>query len=129
MDDRRCFSQETVGEWLVVTRAKAKSNFILSDIEELFSLDTPSGKPWARLIFLGGMTGVSKDARYYFKTVKNSPGLCCAAIISRSPIANVFGNYFLSLNATAYPRKLFDSEDMAMEWIKVMIADARATNV
>jgi len=123
------FTQETIGGWLVVTRAKPKSMFTLSDTQELFSLDTPSGKPWARLAFLDGARGVSKEAREYLKIVPNRPGLCCLAVILKSPVANVIGNFFLSLDIVTYPRKLFDSEGMAMEWIKGMMAKPGTTIV
>ena len=97
---------------------------MVSDIEEIYSLDTPSGKPWARLAVLDEVKGASNGARDYFKLVQNGSGLCCLAIVTQSPIAKVFGNYLLRLNRTTYPRKLFESEDKAMQWIKAMMARA-----
>ena len=126
MDDGRCFTQETVGGWLVVTSVKPRSIFTLSDIEELYSLDTPSGRPGARLLFIDETTGASKEVRDYFKIAKHRPGLACVAIVTQSPVANILANYFIRLSQTSYSRKLFDSEDKAVQWIKAMMENTVA---
>ncbi|MCA9567989.1 MAG: hypothetical protein KC656_09105 [Myxococcales bacterium] len=57
-----------------------------------------------------------RDGRRAFAEV-GAPLLSCVALIVRSRVSEVTGNFFLRLNRPAYPTRLFGSVEAAVEWV------------
>jgi len=71
-----------------------------------------------RVPLLGNMTGLkaqSKAARDYYSSATEVS--CAVALLVKSPMARVLGNFFIGFNRSGVPTKLFTSEEEAVKWL------------
>lgn len=61
---------------------------------------------------------MSREARKYFSTNGRDTKINCFAVLVKSPISRVIGNFFMGLNKPEVPARLFDSEADAVTWLK-----------
>jgi hypothetical protein len=61
---------------------------------------------------------MTRDAREYFSTRGRDTKINSMAVLIKSPISRVVGNFFLGINKPAVPTRLFDNEADALEWLK-----------
>ncbi|MBF0238463.1 MAG: hypothetical protein HQM12_12215 [SAR324 cluster bacterium] len=61
---------------------------------------------------------MSRDARLYFTGEESFKTVSAVAILVGGPISKVIGNFFIGLNKSGYPNKLFDAKEDAVEWLK-----------
>jgi hypothetical protein len=70
------------------------------------------------LVFIDGVRTVTRPARSFFanddlnREVSNR-----VALVTRTPVARVLGNFFLGLNKPRFPTRLFTSEEEAVRWL------------
>ncbi len=76
------------------------------------------GKVYPMLVNLKGIKTISKDARDHFSMQGRTPGVTAIAMLIKSPVSKIIGNFFLGLNRSAVPSRLFTSEEKAIEWLK-----------
>ncbi len=67
---------------------------------------------------LAGLKSISRDARNYFAGPDTAVVESAVALVVRSPMAKAMGNFFLGLNASVVPTRLFTSEPAALEWLR-----------
>ncbi|MBL7713190.1 MAG: hypothetical protein JNL13_12015 [Chitinophagaceae bacterium] len=65
-----------------------------------------------------GSRGGSKAARDYFASEEVARIQTACAFLVTSPLSSLIGNFFLGLNKTKFPFRLFQTEAKAKEWLK-----------
>jgi|SRR2546423_13159933 hypothetical protein len=70
------------------------------------------------LIYNQGVISMDKGAREYFSSDEGVRGLKAAAIILDSPFASFLGNFFVFVNKTKMPVRIFSSTPTALKWLK-----------
>jgi hypothetical protein len=79
-----------------------------------------NGKLYPTLNYLPDLA-ISKEARDYYS---NHPPLAiAAALIVKSGIQRILGNFFLGMNKVKVPIRLFTNEQEAVEWLLQMKAE------
>ncbi|MBC7865317.1 MAG: hypothetical protein IAF38_20240 [Bacteroidia bacterium] len=70
------------------------------------------------LVDLRKIKSISKEARDYFAMKNRKPGVKAIAMLIKSPVSKIIGNFFLGINLPSVPTKLFNSETKALNWLK-----------
>lgn len=69
-----------------------------------------------------GVVSVDKAARDFFSSKHGIKGLKAAAIIVESPFNSFLGNFFLWVNKTRLPVKIFTNSSFAFSWLKKFVS-------
>ncbi len=77
-----------------------------------------TGKKFPLFIDARSVRSMSREARKHFSTNGRDTRIICMAIMVRSPLSRVIGNFFMGLNKPQVPARLFDEEPDAIEWLK-----------
>jgi hypothetical protein len=80
-------------------------------------IDPARGKVPA-LIDARSAKAISRDARVYYTGSANAELLVAIALVVDSALSRIIGSFFLGLNKTPFPAKLFTSEDAALKWLR-----------
>jgi hypothetical protein len=70
------------------------------------------------LVNLREIKSISKEARDHFSMQNRAPGVAAIAMFIKSPVSRIIGNFFLGLNRSVVPAKLFTNEEKAVAWLK-----------
>lgn len=70
------------------------------------------------LIDLRQMKSITHDARKYYAGEEPARYSLALALIVESPLSKVIGNFFIGLNKTSFPTRLFTREQEAVDWLK-----------
>ena len=70
------------------------------------------------LIDIRGVRSQDRDARAHYADGKNGMLSSAVALLIGSPLTRVLGNFYMGLNKTAFPTKMFTSETAALEWLR-----------
>jgi hypothetical protein len=70
------------------------------------------------LIDMSEIKMISREARALYAGPETSAYSLAQALITKSPISRMIGNFFIGLNKTSHPVRLFNSEDEALIWLK-----------
>lgn len=76
------------------------------------------GKVYPLLVNLKEIKSISKEARDHFSMNNRVPGVSAIAMLIKSPVSRIVGNFFLGLNKPTVPTKLFTEETKAIAWLK-----------
>jgi len=76
------------------------------------------GSKTLALIDCRGMSSISREAREYYAGEEASKITKACAILVDSPLTRLIGNFFMRVNRTTYPIKLFTSEKDALIWLR-----------
>jgi hypothetical protein len=102
-----------------------RKNLIINlDVAQKIVLQRQSftrGQKMATIIFSQGVTSIDKPARDFLASSKGTEGLSASAIIVNSPFSRSLGNFFLMVNKTSIPVKLFSSISQAEKWLQQFI--------
>jgi hypothetical protein len=79
------------------------------------------GKNMPSIIRSEGIVSIAKPAREYLASEEGTRGLLAAAIIVNSPFSQVLGNFFLEVNKTKLPVKIFTNVSRAEAWLKQFV--------
>ena len=114
-----------------ILRAKSKPNaeITLDDAKEAISEIAMICGGIARpiLVNLAGTKSLSRDARNYFAGPETAKTESAAALLVTSPITRAIGNFFIGLNKSTVPSRLFTSEQEALDWLQQFLPDAGET--
>lgn len=69
------------------------------------------------LVDLRGVRSQSREARDYFGGPQAAATTLAVALLISSPVSRVLANFFLRLNSTRYPTRLFNDEASAITWL------------
>ncbi|CAN5557328.1 hypothetical protein BH10BAC1_BH10BAC1_05560 [soil metagenome] len=76
------------------------------------------GKTYPMLVNLKEIKSISKEARDHFSMQNRTPGVKAIGLLIKSPASTIIGNFFLGLNKSTVPVKLFNKEEKAVTWLK-----------
>ncbi len=76
------------------------------------------GKKIPALILSQGVISMEKPAREYFASTEGIDGLAASAIVVNSAFSSALGNFFLIVNKTKLPVKIFADVRRAKRWLK-----------
>jgi hypothetical protein len=80
--------------------------------------EVSDGKVYPLLVNLKQINSITKEARDHFSMQNRSPGVTAIAMLIKSPVSKIIGNFFLGLNKSTVPAKLFTNEEKAIAWLK-----------
>lgn len=91
----------------------------LSDaIENIAAVkEIASGKKVPVLVDIRESKGATKQCRDYFAGDEAERVQKACALIVSSPLSVIVGSFFIGLNRTKFPTKLFRNEEPALEWL------------
>lgn len=78
-------------------------------------------KRFPLLIDSRDIKSMDREARNQFSTNNRETRINSFAVIVRSPLSRVIGNFFMGLNKPQVPAKLFDNEEEALAWLKTFL--------
>ena len=61
---------------------------------------------------------MSREARKHFSTNDRETVINSFAVMVKSPLSKVIGNFFMGINKPEVPARLFDKEEDALNWLK-----------
>jgi uncharacterized membrane protein YagU involved in acid resistance len=79
------------------------------------SLNAPN---FPLLIDARGIKSMTKEAREYFSVNDRETKVTAMAILIKSPLSKVIGNFYMLLNKPKMHSKLFIDEASALKWLK-----------
>lgn len=108
-----------------VCRTKVKQAAIieLSDAIENSKTVTElsAGEIYPLLVDLREINSIAKEARDHFSMKGRKPGVLAIAMLVKSPVSSIVGNFFLGLNKPTVPTHLFTSETKALQWLEEFV--------
>ncbi len=76
-----------------------------------------TNKKYPLLIDSREIKSMTRDARKHFSTNGREVRINCFAVLVKSPLSKVIGNFFIGLNKPSVPARLFDNEEDALDWL------------
>lgn len=76
------------------------------------------GKKLPLMVDFTPLRSIDPEARSFYASKDAFEVISAAAAVTKSRISRVIGNFFLGFNKPEYPRRLFNDEDSALEWLK-----------
>lgn len=73
------------------------------------------------LIISQGIVTIDKPAREYLSSDEATVGLVASAILVNSKFSSFLGNFFLTVNKTKMPVKIFSDISIAEKWLQQFI--------
>ena len=74
------------------------------------------GKKFPLIVDMRKIKSMDREARE-FLSIKDRPSpVCCITLIISSPVSRVIGNFFIGLNKSRVPNKLFTNYEKALVW-------------
>ena len=67
---------------------------------------------------LRGINSITKEARDHFSMRGRKAGVSAVAMLVKSPVSSIIGNFFLGLNKPTVPTHLFISKIKAVKWLE-----------
>lgn len=105
-----------------IARTKVKPNFdvvLTHAMENSVAVNSLiKDKKFPLLIDARGIHSISREAREFFTTRGRDTNINSMAVIIKSTISRVVGNFFMGINKPTVPTRLFENEKEAEEWLK-----------
>ncbi|MDH5542463.1 MAG: hypothetical protein OEY64_05820 [Nitrospinota bacterium] len=79
------------------------------------------GKKGVALVDIRNIKSITKNAREYYSGPETAEVTKACAILVGSPLTKVIGNFYMRINKTIFPLRLFSSESSAISWLKGFI--------
>ena len=92
----------------------------LQDAQETMAayLKLNDGERLPLLIDTKTMKSISREARHFYAGEEAAKCASAVALILKTPVSRVLGNFYLGLSNPHLPSRLFTSDDEALEWLK-----------
>ena len=74
-------------------------------------------KRYALIDMRAHAASATREAREYYAGPENAQHVLAVALLVRSSISRLMGNFFLGLNKTSFPLKLFSEPEPALTWL------------
>ena len=81
------------------------------------------GKKMVAMILSDGISAVDKAAREYLASEKGTEGLLATAIVVSSPFDYLMGKFFIRVNKTGIPSRIFYNMREAEKWLQQFIIE------
>jgi len=87
------------------------------------------GARMALLVDFTGIKSMSREAREYYTRKEAKSYLLATAIITRSNLERLIANFFLGINRTPFPTRLFNDAQEARRWLgkQILLHEERVT--
>ena len=69
------------------------------------------------LVDINNIKSVSKESRSIYSSSETAKYLSAAALLVNNPVSRIIGNFYMGINKTSMPVKLFTSTGEAMKWL------------
>ena len=94
-----------------------KAELYLEDSNEIYDtvMNIAKGRLYPLLIDANSIVSMDRDAR---KRFSKETTVSAVALLVGTPLSKIIGNFFIGLNKTSIPFKLFTSKTDALEWLK-----------
>ena len=70
------------------------------------------------LIDMENVKSVEREARAYYSSEQATKYITAAALLITNPVNRIIGNFYMGLNKTAFPFRLFTEKEKAIQWLK-----------
>ena len=70
------------------------------------------------LIEMENVKSVEREARAYYSSKEATNYITAAALLITNPVNRIIGNFYMGLNKTAFPFRLFTENKKAIQWLK-----------
>lgn len=109
---------------ILCTTMKAGMHVTLEDAQAHLQagLELTKGEKYPILVDLRKIKSMERSARAFYAGSHTTRLEKAVAILIDSPIGRVIGNFFIGLNRSNVPTRLFTSEIEATEWLKEFCA-------
>ena len=94
-----------------------KAELYLKDSNEIYDtvMNIAKGRLYPLLIDANSIVSMDRDAR---KRFSKETTVSAVALLVGTPLSKIIGNFFIGLNKTSIPFKLFTSKTDALEWLE-----------
>jgi len=75
-------------------------------------------KRYAMIDMRAHAASATREAREYYAGPENAKSVLAVALLVRSSISRMMGNFFLGINRTIFPLKLFAEPEPALSWLE-----------
>ena len=108
-----------------IARTKVKPKFNVTIVHAMENSKAVNSlkqdKKFPLMIDARDINSITRDARDFFSTRGRETNINSMAVIIRSTISRVIGNFFLGINKPAVPTRLFEHEQEAEEWLRTKL--------
>jgi hypothetical protein len=73
------------------------------------------------LVDIRNIKSVSKESRSIYSSEETGKCLSAAALLIGNPVSRIMGNFYLGLNKTIMPVRMFTSVEEATDWLKTFL--------
>ena len=70
------------------------------------------------LIDMENVKSVEREARAFYSSEQATKYITAAALLITNPVNRIIGNFYMGLNKTAFPFRLFTEKEKAIQWLK-----------
>jgi hypothetical protein len=88
---------------------------------EIYEKEYCQEGPHPMLVDITNVKTVSKESRGIYSSEKTAEYLRAAALIVGNPVSRIMGNFYLGINRTAMPVRMFTDAEEAMDWLKTFL--------
>jgi hypothetical protein len=75
------------------------------------------------LVDLDNVRRVSKESRGIYSSDDSAEIFSAAALLVGNPVSRIMGNFYMGINKTPMPIKMFTKKDEAFKWLKTFIKE------
>jgi hypothetical protein len=120
MIETRIFYTSLEKDGYILTRVKPGSEILLQDAKDNTAavIEVSGGIVLPLLVDLREIKSISKEARDHFSMRGRKPNVSAVAMLVRSPVSRIIGNFFIGFNHPVVPTRLFSMEKSAIDWVK-----------
>ena len=70
------------------------------------------------LIDMENVRSVEREARAFYSSEEAKNYITAAALLITNPVNRIIGNFYMGLNKTAFPFRLFTEKEKTIQWLK-----------
>jgi len=75
------------------------------------------------LVDLNHLKSVSKESRGIYSSQETAKYISAAALLVGNPVSRIMGNFYLGINKTAMPVRMFTSSREAFQWLQTFLPE------
>jgi hypothetical protein len=80
-----------------------------------------SDRKFPLLVDARDVKSMTREARQHLSINGRETLITSFAILVKSPLSRVIGNFFMGINRPSVPARVFDNETQAIEWLKTFL--------
>lgn len=81
-------------------------------------LKAAQGRRCRLIVDISAVKSIDRDARREYTRIENAQVSSACALVVGSPLSRMIGNFFIGLNRSVIPTRLFSSTEAAMQWLR-----------